>query len=253
MMNHTTLRQWKTPFILSLLLIIILGATIAIKESIGVPDDNFCLEDIPTHTVILMDSTTQIRPHAMQSVNHHILEEKKSLHAEERLSLYALSPEGDSAILPLFSMCRPGDETTINPLIDNRSIARQRIQRFEEELRAVLRDLKSYQDANTSPITQGIYELVTTEKITKLVLFSDLAEHTSAFSIPFQVGNIETYKQSLYFRGLKGRLRDVKVLVVQFTAKRFSHREKRIAQLWTALWKHSEAKDLEVVTLPEAH
>jgi hypothetical protein len=250
-MHNRGKTAWIKPLVIGVVIIVVgcLGAVQ--RHFFGPPDADLCYDAVHDHTAVLADMTTRLKPHVFQSIKHQIDQELAALQPGGRLSLFVLTPYGKSAVSLLFSMCKAEDPNTVNPFIGNKRMAQERVQTFEAAYAEALKQLTLYEDAKQSPITQGIHELVTGQRITRLVVFSDMEENTDAYSVPLDTGSAEAYERSLYVSGLAGKLRGIAVLIVQFTAERIAHRQQQSQAYWTALWNSAEAS-VEMVELPEA-
>jgi hypothetical protein len=102
----------------------------------------------------------------------------------ERVSLFAISDLSKKSLRPLVSLCRPPDDG--NRAIENVQLIRKRfLQNFERPIREVLS--KTPGDSKESPVAQALTDISLSQYLrgssNTLLIFSDMLEHTSKFSL----------------------------------------------------------------------
>ena len=150
-----------------------------------------CLLEVPlqTHVLILVDRTDPLTP--LQSVIFRklLLRERAALRPHAKLSVFTVTDTTGVLEDQRFSMCSPGHREDANLLYENpQQVQRFFERRFEEPLDQVILDLTGAQVAPQSPIYQSLLKVLRRPDFTwrvpqrRLILLSDLMEHTAAFS-----------------------------------------------------------------------
>ena len=173
------------------ILIVLVVALIPHFLSKAYAPQTLCLLEAPlqTHVLILVDRTDPLTP--LQSVIFRklLLRERDALPPHAKLSVFTVTDTTGVMEDQRFSMCSPGHGDDANLLYENpRQVQQFFEQRFEEPLDQVIIDLTEAQVAPQSPIYQSLLKVLRRPDFTRktpqrrLILLSDLMEHTDAFS-----------------------------------------------------------------------
>jgi hypothetical protein len=129
---------------------------------------------------------------------------RDSLKKGELLDLSLLDPAALSATTK-FAQCNPGNGSDLNDLTGNVRLARDRWAKdFDTPLEAALKSAVGAGDAATSPIMAGIQKLAVERMVgtrdrslpTRLVVISDMLEHTQYFSSYKSGADFAAFQQS---------------------------------------------------------
>ena len=163
-------------------------AIVGIKFAIGTPAKpgaDGCIGKVTANTVIVLDHsetlTEQTRNEIAARALAHVRE--KSL-TNERVTVFNVSDLSKKSLVPAFSRCKPPE--TGNRGYEGTSGIEKAFKRdFIEPLQAVLRTAPV--NGKESPIAQALVDISLTQYLrgerNSLLVFSDMLEHTSKFSL----------------------------------------------------------------------
>lgn len=127
------------------------------------PDEKtLCHPEHPpkNHTIILIDKTDAIPNSAEEKIRSLILGEKKALSQFDRLSIYQLVGHPIYGIMPIFSLCNPGNRETASPFYENPLMVQMNFEaNFETPLNDALDDIANIPPADASPIMEALKKL----------------------------------------------------------------------------------------------
>lgn len=171
-------------------------------------------------TVVLLDRTDPLAV-VQQADLHNQLE---TLVAEipryGELTIYSVEPVEERPLVPRYTMCNPGEGKDIDPTIGNPTMVQGRWETgFRAPLDAVLAELIAPTEEPTSPIMESIQSLAITtfgernrrEAHGRLVVVSDLMQHTAGYSQYRDKGPYDGFKRTAYFRRVQADLKGVEV------------------------------------------
>lgn len=176
-------------------------------------------------TVILIDHTDPLTVVQQADLRNHLDKIKNELGQYEGIMVYSVAPIGQALLRPVVSLlCNPGRGYRINPLIGNRRLVeRQWLARFSAPLDQLFNALlQPPPPASTSPIMESIQAVAITAwgepqaaKIPRrLVIVSDMLQHTPELSQYDKILPFETFRGSPYYRRVRTDLRGVKVAII---------------------------------------
>jgi hypothetical protein len=150
---------------------------------------------------------------------------------------------------PKMSVCNPGTGEDANPLISNpgRESARYK-EKFGDPLNAMIVGMQSDTEASVSPIMEAIQGIVIQEfssgaERRRLILVSDLMQHTPEFSLYKDPPDIQEFRKSPYGRKVEVSLRGVSV-EVQILRSSSSKQSDEVGQFWLD-WLYLQGADLQ--------
>jgi hypothetical protein len=147
------------------------------------PDN--CSGDVAENTVLLLDYSEQIPD---QTLDEIVARAMKHIHNQvkvnERVSIFAISEISKRSLKPIVSLCKPPDDGS--RLVENIQLIRRHYKSdFEDPIRSALSQKPV--DSSESPVAQALTDISLSEYLrgTKntLVVFSDMLENTSKFSM----------------------------------------------------------------------
>lgn len=174
---------WLIVAVVSVLVIVLIAKlTLTGKARPG--DDN-CIKPVTANTVIVLDYTEKIPQQTIDEIASRamaFIDDK--VDENERVSVFTISDLSKQSLKPIVSICKPKEIG--NRAIENvAAIKRNFRDRFETPLRNILRQEPG--DSKESPIAQAITDISLTEHLrgdkNSLIVFSDMIENTSRFSL----------------------------------------------------------------------
>lgn len=147
------------------------------------PDN--CIGVPRVSTVILIDNSQAVP----EQTRHEIVARadawvRDSVRDNERVTIFRLSASSTDSLLPVISVCKPPSDG--NPLIeDERAIGRVFRERFQAPLAQALQG--PITESSASPIAEAVVDISLSAYLradtNRVLLFSDLIENTSSFSL----------------------------------------------------------------------
>lgn len=189
-------------FFLAALIVLALIFVPSILGREGVDLDTSCPVDGPVgHTVVVIDRTDPLEPSQSRLVLKVMEELKAELATGEMLSIHEVDPGPVNGLSdPLFSLCKPRDGKSARSFDENKKfLQRHYEERFGEPLEEALRKAIPGGGADRSPIMESLLDLAILPEFRRdkndrrLVIFSDLMQHSSSWSQYRQIGSFEEF------------------------------------------------------------
>jgi hypothetical protein len=141
-------------------------------------------------TVVLFDKTGGFSPNQKRTLTKAVEAEVGELKMGERLTVFEVDDtEYKGLSKPIFDSCRPKSKAEANEFTENpEMIAKQFNNDFMGKLRLILNELEGKGDATNSPLIESLsdiailYNIDKGLKIKKLLIVSDLLQHSPDFS-----------------------------------------------------------------------
>lgn len=189
------------------------------RKKIG---QDFCRKDsVPEITAILIDHTDELTPIQQASLKTHLTDIAMSVKKNGMLQIYSVASIKKSVLRAEFSLCNPGDSEDLENKISRRaSTVRSNYEdTFVKGLENELNKTMTASGATESPIMESIQSVLTTaftgeaKKAAKkkLIVVSDLLEHTSELSFFSSIPDFESYKKTTHWRNMKSDMGAVDV------------------------------------------
>lgn len=191
---------------------------------------DFCRSDfIPEVTAILVDHTDRFTPLQQEVLRKSLQETALAVKKSGMVQLYSVDDIQKSVLHPEFSLCNPGDDQDLENKLGRRASTVRKnyedtfIKNLEDNLNKVLMD----KTAHESPIMESIQSVTVTSfagkskeaSKKKLIVVSDLLEHSDKFSLYRGVPDFSEYKKSTHWPSVRSDMRGVDVDIF------FLHRE----------------------------
>jgi hypothetical protein len=182
-------------------------------------------------TVILVDRTDPLTAVQQQALRQRLHGIKDDMARYEGLTVYSVGPVDHELLRPeIPRLCNPGRGTDIHPAIGNpRLVERTWQERFSAPLDRLFDELLKPHKARTSPIMESIQSVAVTafqgrqiSKISRrLVIVSDMLQHSTEYSQYDAIRSFETFRQSPYYHQVRTDLRgiEVEILYVRRTTR----------------------------------
>ncbi|MEI6335209.1 MAG: hypothetical protein WCS87_11650 [Methylococcaceae bacterium] len=165
------------------------------------PGLNNCTGDVTANTVVVLDYSQQITNQTREEITARaMMHIHGKVKINELVSVFTISEFSKKSLQPLVSLCRPPEDG--NRAIENVQQIRKFFQKnFEIPLREALSGTPG--ESKESPIAQVITDISLSQylrgKSNTLIIFSDMLENTSKFSLykcDSQANVIAQYRES---------------------------------------------------------
>jgi len=171
-------------------------------------------------SALLIDRTDPLTPVQRASVSQALESVKRAVQTGGLLELYSVGPTDESVRAPLAALCNPGRGLDVSGLDANPRFLEQRWHTgFDEPLQQIFSELVQDETAPRSPIMESIQSVSVTafgpserkDVPRKLVLISDMLQHTDGASHYRALVPFDALKDDPYYRKVSADLRDVEV------------------------------------------
>jgi hypothetical protein len=223
--------------VLSILALVILGSFITAyvtksNEASNISHDAetaYCRKDIlPESTVIVIDHTDSINPTQKASLERRLWDVASDVEKNGSIRFYSVDANEHKILNADFEMCNPGSEKDLNDWDGNKRLARKRYEKlFSGIVKEKMNGILSADTASRSPIMKSVQAAVVNSFIgsenravkKRLVLVSDLLEHSSDFSLYGNTPDFETFRKDNYWPSVRADMKDVEVTIFWLNRK----------------------------------
>ena len=175
------------------------------------------------------------------------------------LEIYAVGPVELEPPQPVFRKCNPGRAVEISEWTGNpKRVERDWQEGFREPVEAVLARMLAPAGAASSPILESI-QWVTVNSLTapgrseiprRLVLISDLLQHTAGLSLYRGTVDFASFARTPYYRRVRAPLSGIAIdLLIVRRNTRAGTQESALIRFWTDYFDAQGAKSLRIVNL----
>ncbi len=228
------------------------------QESIDA--DTFCKKGIPEQvTVVLIDHTDQFNEVQKADLERELFNVANNKIAKNTwLKLIAVSSDPTELLKAEAPFCNPGDDRTVSNLTGNKQKAKKLYEiKYKKKIEAMLQDMLDTKSANASPIMEALQAAaVTTFKgesapvIKKLILVSDLLQHTDEFSMYKEIPDFSSFKQSSYWKKIKSDFSKVEVEILFIRRDGAdSLQNSKLIKFWAAYFAEQDALDFKSIPI----
>ena len=175
-------------------------------------EDTLCLVGEPPSAVlaIVIDGTDGIPSVIARKAVSGIKEAVNMAAPNTLVNLYTISASAGESMSPAVSLCKPRDGSDADELTECPGCMETRFEaRFERPLRDILDSLMGAEPANQSPILESIKGAVVDSFVganqgtgKKLLIVSDLLQHSSFYSFYGGVPSLEDFETALVSEGI---------------------------------------------------
>jgi hypothetical protein len=183
----------------------------------------FCQKSIlPESTVILVDHTDEINPMQRASLENRLWDVASDLKKNGSIKLFSVAKIKSKVLSPEIDLCNPGSDRDANELTENKLFAKKNFEeKFRKPLNGLLDEVFESEGAKQSPIMEALQSVVVTNfignrnsaKIKRVIIVSDLLEHTEDFSMYKGVPDFKTYKSSPHWPKVKSDMENIEVTI----------------------------------------
>lgn len=212
-------------------------------------------------TALLIDATDSLSIQQKQAFLTTFQNLRDSIPLYGRLDLYFIHNTQASLLKPTVSLCNPGHGDEINPLYGNpRHVEKTWQEGFSQPLEREISQLLEASPEKESPILESVQSVVLTslsepsfrDKPKKLILVSDLMQHTSSFSLYRGSPAIDDLLQNKSFAQMKSDLQDIDMSVWMLTRENALSRSK-LVELWQRIFAEQGAQNAYFCVLVESN
>lgn len=208
---------------IGLFIVLSLGAGMGIyfvlvkSERDQIDTATFCPKDGPLSvTTVLIDRTDGINAVQGADLRDLLLDTAAAIPPHGQLRIYEVTAsEGLAA--PIVSVCNPGSAKDGSFFDENLKRKQQKYEeRFKGPIDDLIRGMKTDAKADSSPIMEAIQEISVQDfanenAVRKLLVVSDLMQHTASFSLYKDVPDVEAFRASAYGRKVEPDLLGVEI------------------------------------------
>ncbi len=196
---------WRGAIGVMVVTVIGLFSVAAFSASPALDEDTSCRMDRqdPAHTIILIDQSDPFSENDLAWVDELIDAEARALPRFGRLSV--ILPNSDAPFDPqtLYGQCSPGSVEDANPILQNpRMIDDTWREHFYKPLTAQVAETLQTKQQPSSPLFEALYavgdraDFQSNRKNRRLVIVSDLMQHSDAFSFYKEGADLEAFAES---------------------------------------------------------
>lgn len=203
--------------------------------------DDFCRKGfVPEITAILIDHTDSFTPVQQEALKTYLTDIAMSVKKNGMLQIYSVDSTKRSVLISGFSKCNPGDtEDLENKLARRLSTVRKNYEdTFVKGLEAELNKTMVAETAQESPIMESIQSVSVTafsgeERASakkKLIIVSDLLEHTPELSFFKGIPNFDDYKKTVHWQNARSNMSGIEVQI--FLLRRSKGQSEDLIPFW---------------------
>lgn len=192
-------------------------------------DTAYCRKDIlPETTVIVIDHTDSINPTQKASIERRLWDVASSVKKNGSIRFFSVDTNYHEILNPEFELCNPGSEDDVSDWDGNKRLARKRYEKlFSGLVKEKMDGMLSADTASRSPIMKSVQAAVVNSFIGKenkavikrIVLVSDLLEHSNDFSLYGNAPDFEIFRKGNYWPAVKSDMNDVSVTIFWLNRK----------------------------------
>lgn len=183
---------------------------------------DFCRTDVlPEITAILIDHTDTFTPLQRAALERHLLVTASAIRKNGMIEFYSVDNINSSVLKPDFYLCNPGGEDDFENRVGKRlsTVKKNYDEKFTAILNSGLDKVLQASTSQESPIMASLQSVQVTSFVgkerkaekKKLILVSDLLEHTKKISFFKGVPDFSEFKSNPEWQQVKSDLKDVEV------------------------------------------
>lgn len=210
----------------------VLAARMVLTGSKPKLDADYCPESGPTQVIaILIDRTDLLNPSQQQRIRQELEVIREGVPVGGAIDVYSIGLTDEELLTPEFRLCNPGRGEDVNALVGLPKFAEKRWREtFAEPLQKLFDEMVNGGESANSPIMESIQSVALTafsgskrkEAAKKLVIVSDMLQHTDSMSFYRKVPVFENFRKTEYYRKVRADLTGVRceILYVRRETKR---------------------------------
>ena len=184
-------------------------------------DAKFCRKNgMSQVTVVLVDHTDRMSAVQRSSLEKHLWDVATSIPKNSAIRVFSVARVQEHILKPDVDLCNPGSGDDVNEMVANRQIVQKKYEsQFRQPLSDILEQTLQSGTADESPIMEAVQSVVVSNfigdgniaPIKRLIVVSDLLEHTNEFSLYKGVPDFASYKKSSHWQTVRSKMNDVQV------------------------------------------
>jgi hypothetical protein len=213
--------------------------------------DTFCPKNGPASvTAVLVDRTDGINEVQAEALKALFMTWIEGVPEHGAFRVYEVAG-GSGMPSPVLSVCNPGNVENVNVFTGNERLTRQRYEaKFRGPIEKLLADMLTDEEAQTSPIMEAVQAIAIRDfgagrakEERKLIVVSDLMQHTPEFSLYKAPPDIQGFRKSPYGRKIESDLSDVETTVYLLHSSS-AKQTRDVVQFWLD-WLMFQRADLQ--------
>lgn len=231
----------------------------AAGESGKIDHKTSCRKDAPLEIIaIVIDHTDSISPVQKMAIETDLQDIANSSHKSGSIQFYSVSAAAQQVLKPDFTLCNPGNSEQESSISGNKARAAKKFaEKFENIIQANLGKMLTSETAHSSPIMESIQSVAVTSFLGKrnahankrLVLVSDLLQHTPEFSLFKGIPDFSQFQESDQWRSVRADLKNVDVDIF-FIHRNGGHQDPKIKTFWQMYFFQQGAKEVRFHLVP---
>lgn len=181
-------------------------------------DADYCPKSGPTQVIaILIDRTDLLNPSQQERIRQELDVIREGVPVGGAIDVYSIGPTDEELLTPEFRLCNPGRGKDVNALVGLPKFAEKRWREtFAKPLQKLFDEMVNGGESANSPIMESIQSVALTafggskrkEAAKKLVIVSDMLQHTDSMSFYRKVPDFETFRKTEYYRKVRAERLD---------------------------------------------
>ena len=192
----------------------------SILSNRALDEQTLCPTDVAGVTAVLIDVTDPMNTPQRQDFRNQLDGLLSKMGRYEKLVVLKVNPIGDSLLTPVITKCNPGSAADVSEVDGNpKKLERQYRDGFISPMEKAFSRLLDASGADRSPIMESIQSVALSEfqpanlngKPKRLVVASDLLQHTDRASFYEELPDLQSFVQSQDFNRVRTNLKGVEV------------------------------------------
>lgn len=227
--------------------------TAAKSEADKIDHDNFCHKDqLPEIVAVLIDHTDSLNTIQKASLETRLWDLAGGVAKNGAIRFFSVDNVSNATLEPNFTLCNPGSEKEVSEFTGNKRQARKRYkEKFANIIQKNLDDILTAKTADESPIMEAVQSVTVTsflgEKnrspVKKLILISDLLEHTSKFSLYNGIPDFEDYSKSDHWNAVKANMQGIDIQIL-YLNRGNDHQNAKLKVFWQMYFLEQGAREV---------
>ena len=176
----------------------------------------------PVYIAVVFDKTDAYNSVQQRFLKRYFSDFKMKLQPGTRIALYVIDDRRRDIITPDFEVCAPRTGNDANALYENPKLIKQRwLARFEKPLDQAIEGYMQPGTADISPILEilqvvslSAFPIESTGTVKKIILVSDMLQHTSEWSHYRNQMDFTALEQTAYFQRIRTDLQGAEVQIL---------------------------------------
>lgn len=190
------------------------------SDQMSIDEHNCKAKNIPEIIAVVIDYTDSINAIQKASLEKYLQDIAYTMSKNGKLKFYSVQDMNNGTLDAELEVCNPGNEDGVSEWTGNKKLARKKYEeQFTSQIEKQLNMLLTAKTANSSPIMRSLQSVYVTNmkghdvehSKKKLILVSDLLEHTDAFSMYNGVPDFNAFEKTAYWSQVKADMNNTDV------------------------------------------